>query len=373
MRAAVLLVLLGPLLARAEERLPFNPFENAHAGDWSLHEGRFEAEGTGEKPERVQVYSFVASVTSDEVVVEERAKLGAIEKTKRRFSPTKAPTLEEFFDLREGTITEVAWARENRRAADAICDCQKVVFTWTRGEDASYFVAWLSPQVGGGLVSLLLRRSESLLKLDLAGAGVEGELRAGRAAWDLLDDEMLGTPLVEAVLRWNPLVGRTGEWTVYRRTKLHGVDEPRPGVFTFQVASVNSRGCVVSRGFEGQIEGDLRSEVKKWPLAIGVPRAFDVSLPASLYVYGLAVAGSVREIAGHEFFCERVSFTVREGSLRMRVIAELSRDVPPPGVVTLDVELTPEDTTRYELAGFGDVAGTRWGKSVHEVFSEGKK
>src|SRR5689334_4017222 len=96
---------LAPAVARADDpKLPFNPFEKAQKGDWCVLTGTFRREGASEPKVSASTYARVMKVDGDKVTVAEAAQVGAVENASKTFSTKNAPTVIEFFDLKEGKI-----------------------------------------------------------------------------------------------------------------------------------------------------------------------------------------------------------------------------------------------------------------------------
>jgi hypothetical protein len=73
--------------------------------------------------------------------------------------------------------------------------------------------------------------------------------------------------------------------------------------------------------------------------------------------------------------CKRVSFVYKEGTKRVEGRFWLSSEVRAPGVVAAELEahyMNEDHGVSFELAGYGDVEKTLWGKTLDELVPAGK-
>jgi len=394
-RLAFAAVLLAPLAARAEDqKLPFNPYEKAQKGDWCILTGTFKREGAGEGKMSCANFARVTNVEGDKVSVEEQSQVGAIEKAAKTFSTKETPTIASYFDLKGGTVENVAVADDKRKICDKDLACKKLTFSWKHDGANDEISAWLSPEVKCGLAAFTLKGSikgkdkvelETQIKMECAGCGNGDKKDMGDAPDDLLDPDMLAAPEEACDLPFHPLAkAKKGDWCAIRMEANFG-GQSEIAIANFEVTKVGKETIEVEmtskrdgRGGGGETQ-KLSFDATKTPNAmVYLGLLIKGSTPSGDVpkVSNVKIVDDKKTVGDHEFACKRMSFSFSEHGSNIRVKMWLSPDVKGMGLVACEIkakERGADISIDIELGGYGDEDKTEWGKTAEQLSKKKKK
>ncbi len=288
-------------------------------------------------------------------------------------------TLETYFDLEGATLSDATFEDDTREVGEKKLACKKVAFTWKRGDDEEAVTAWFSADVKAGALVAFEMKGQGTWKLELAGSGTGEAVDLGEAPGDLLGEEMLGDPVELTRVPKNPFAdAKVGDWTAYR-VDLETPAGNEALVLEYEVEKIahgqvtlaetaHNKGNVAHRSLtfsrtETPTLADLTIFATKAP-------------KGSLSVRGFKVADDTRTVDERDFACQRVSGTVHRGQGGGKVKLWLASDLKAPGFVALEIKSrTPagDVTVTFELAGYGDDDKTIWGKTGDELAKRKKK
>ncbi|MEZ0230130.1 MAG: hypothetical protein ACAI25_16020 [Planctomycetota bacterium] len=191
--AAVLAVTLACPLASAQDapakdtttKLPFNPFADAKAGDWSTVV--MVAAAGGQK--RTAIWTWrVLSVGDDGAVKVQHEYAGrkdGVEHKGNPLSTKEAPTFARFFSE---AIQDVQAPADEKATVDGKnFECKKVVFASENG--SKKWTVLLAPEVkGSGLVTARVARGDQTMELNVVGFGTKEKTLWGKTAEQAMKD-----------------------------------------------------------------------------------------------------------------------------------------------------------------------------------------
>jgi hypothetical protein len=386
---ALVLGVFAPLAYAEEPRLPFNPFEKSKEGDWCILQGSRRSGDAAKKTyvtywrvlkvEKDTVIVSKATQVGDSVVAEDRGVtfLGPIEESKKTFSSKEPATLESFFDLKDGTISDVKIEEEARDLGRGRkYACKKVSFVWTQKDERTEVTASLAPDLKAGGVAFFETRSkgtraehEASLKIRAIASGTDDDSDFGPLPDAYLNPQMVGNPEEKTRFPFNPFSNaKAGDWAAFVAEAGNG-KEIEKAPYGYEISAVGTASVTIQHSVYdgGEVhckETTVSIDVKMPPSALDFIQSLMGISKTGRVVREFKIEDEKHMVGGREFACKKITWRMPGFCARGGVTVWLSSAVKGTGLVELEIKLDNGTTMRSELVGYGTKGKAEWGETV---------